>query len=121
MSISRLLAIAVIFVVATVAWFTLGASILARTGEFDGRLSQEVAQLWGGRHQQQAPDVWVNRPRLVTEQVADTVWHALQDDRFLVLPHEEVADYYGFRATDTDGWLEGMRRIQTRLDEAGGA
>ena len=71
MSISRLLAIAVIFVVATVAWFTLSASILARTGEFDGRLSQQVAQLWGGRHQQQAPEVWVNRPRQVTEQVAD--------------------------------------------------
>jgi NAD(P)-dependent dehydrogenase (short-subunit alcohol dehydrogenase family) len=58
---------------------------------------------------------------LEPEQVADTVWHALQDDRFLVLPHEEVADYYGFRASNTDGWLEGMRRIQTRLDEAGGA
>jgi NAD(P)-dependent dehydrogenase (short-subunit alcohol dehydrogenase family) len=58
---------------------------------------------------------------LEPEQVADTVWHALQDDRFLVLPHEEVADYYGFRATNTDGWLAGMRRIQTRLDEAGGA
>jgi NAD(P)-dependent dehydrogenase (short-subunit alcohol dehydrogenase family) len=58
---------------------------------------------------------------LEPEQVADTVWHALQDDRFLVLPHEEVAEYYGFRATNTDGWLAGMRRIQTRLDEAGGA
>jgi hypothetical protein len=71
MSIPRLLAIAAIFVFATIGWFTLGASILARTGEFDGRLSKEVAQLWGGRHQQQAPDVWVNRPRQVTEQVAD--------------------------------------------------
>jgi hypothetical protein len=71
MSISRLLAIAAIFVFATIAWFTLGASILARTGEFDGRLSKEVAQLWGGRQQQQAPEVWVHRPRQVTEQVAD--------------------------------------------------
>ena len=71
MSISRLLAIAAIFVIATLAWFSLGASILARTGEFDGRLSKEVAQLWGGRHQQRAPEVWVNRPRQVTEQVAD--------------------------------------------------
>ena len=53
---------------------------------------------------------------LEPEQVADTVWHALQDDRFLILPHAAVADYYALRATDTDRWLAGMRKIQTRLD-----
>jgi NAD(P)-dependent dehydrogenase (short-subunit alcohol dehydrogenase family) len=57
---------------------------------------------------------------LEPEQVADHVWHALQDDRFLILPHEGVADYYSFRATNTDGWLAGMRRIQAKLDEASG-
>ena len=73
MSISRLLAIAAIFVFATLAWFTLGTSIVARTGEFDSRLGQEVAQLWGGEHRQVAPRVWVERPRQVTEQVSDGV------------------------------------------------
>lgn len=53
---------------------------------------------------------------LEPEQVADTVFHALQDDRFLILPHPEVAKYYAFRATNTDGWLAGMRKIQRRLD-----
>lgn len=53
---------------------------------------------------------------LEPEQVADTVWHALQDDRFLILPHAEVADYYALRATDTDRWLAGMRKLQSRLD-----
>jgi hypothetical protein len=57
---------------------------------------------------------------LEPEQVADTVFHALQDDRFLILPHPEVADYYAFRATNTDGWLAGMRKIQRRLDGAEG-
>ena len=71
MSISRLLAIAAIFVFATLAWFTLGASIVARTGEFDSRLGQQVAQLWGGEHRQVAPRVWVERPRQVTEEVKD--------------------------------------------------
>ena len=71
MSISRLLAIAAIFVFATLAWFTLGASIVARTGEFDARLGQQVAQLWGGEHRQVAPRVWVQRPRQVTEEVKD--------------------------------------------------
>src|SRR5688572_8612741 len=71
MSIPRLLAIAAIFVFATLAWFTLGASIVARTGEFDARLGQQVAQLWGGEHRQVAPRAWVQRPRQVTEEVKD--------------------------------------------------
>jgi NAD(P)-dependent dehydrogenase (short-subunit alcohol dehydrogenase family) len=53
---------------------------------------------------------------LEPEQVADTVWHALQDDRFLILPHAEVADYYKLRASDTDRWLAGMRKLQAKLD-----
>jgi len=55
---------------------------------------------------------------LEPEQVADTVWHALQDDRFLILPHPEVAQYYALRATDPDRWLAGMRKLQARLDDA---
>lgn len=58
---------------------------------------------------------------LEPEQVADTVFHALQDDRFLILPHPEVAEYYALRATDTDRWLAGMRKIQRRLDGQTGA
>src|SRR5688572_14849774 len=71
MSIPRLLAIAAIFVFATLAWFALGASIVARTGEFDSRLGQEVAQLWGGEHRQVAPRAWVERPRQVTDRVSE--------------------------------------------------
>lgn len=69
MSVSRLLAIATIFVLATVAWIALGTSIVARTGEFDSRLRQEVTRLWGGEHVQVAPAVWVERSREVTERV----------------------------------------------------
>ena len=73
MSIPRLLAISAIFILATLAWFALGASIVARTGEFDSRLGQEVAQLWGGEHRQVAPRAWVERPRQVTDQVSEGV------------------------------------------------
>src|SRR5262245_43515923 len=45
----------------------LGGSVFQRTGEFDGRLAQEVAQLWGGRHDQHAPTVAIARPRVATE------------------------------------------------------
>jgi NAD(P)-dependent dehydrogenase (short-subunit alcohol dehydrogenase family) len=57
---------------------------------------------------------------LEPEQVAETVWQALQDDRFLILPHPEVQGYYEFRASQTDRWLRGMRKLQDRIDEAKG-
>jgi NAD(P)-dependent dehydrogenase (short-subunit alcohol dehydrogenase family) len=56
---------------------------------------------------------------LEPEQVAETVWQALQDNRFLVLPHPEVKSYYQFRATNTERWLDGMGKLQRRLDQAG--
>lgn len=54
---------------------------------------------------------------LTPEQVADAWVASLADDRFLVLPHPEVAGYYTARAQDTDRWLAGMRKLQVRLDE----
>ncbi|SNR35457.1 Short-chain dehydrogenase [Haloechinothrix alba] len=50
------------------------------------------------------------------ERVAECLWDALHDDRFLVLPHAEVADYYAKRAADTDRWLSGMRRMQGHIE-----
>lgn len=55
---------------------------------------------------------------LSPEDVAQAWVDSLADDRFLVLPHPEVGDYYRARASDTDRWLRGMRRIQHHLDEA---
>lgn len=52
------------------------------------------------------------------EDVADTVVEAIGDDRFLILPHTEVAGFYAGRAADTDRWLAGMRRIQSAIDVA---
>ena len=69
MTTPRLFAIGFILVVATFAWFALGASVTARSGEFDGRLASEVVQLWGGPHRQLAPAVFVERERQVQEQV----------------------------------------------------
>jgi NAD(P)-dependent dehydrogenase (short-subunit alcohol dehydrogenase family) len=53
---------------------------------------------------------------LSPEQVADAWMSSLADDRFLVLPHPEVAGYYAARAQDTDRWLAGMRRLQDKVD-----
>lgn len=49
-------------------------------------------------------------------EVANVWVESLEDDRFLVLPHPEVADYYLSRARDTDRWLRGMRRLQAKVD-----
>jgi NAD(P)-dependent dehydrogenase (short-subunit alcohol dehydrogenase family) len=57
-----------------------------------------------------------NHSALTPEQVADAVWQALGHDRFLILPHPEVHEFYQRRAADTDAWLRGMNRLQQRLD-----
>jgi NAD(P)-dependent dehydrogenase (short-subunit alcohol dehydrogenase family) len=44
-------------------------------------------------------------------EVADIVVEGLRDERFLILPHPEVATFEQRRATDRDRWLAGMRRL----------
>jgi hypothetical protein len=65
-------AIGFIYCCAAIAWFTLGSSVVERTGEKNAQLATEVAQLWGGRHNQVAPDTWFEQPRAVVEQVQET-------------------------------------------------
>lgn len=56
------------------------------------------------------------RPGAVApEAVADLVVEAIRDERFLVLPHPEVADYELRRASDRDRWLAGMRKMWRAL------
>jgi NAD(P)-dependent dehydrogenase (short-subunit alcohol dehydrogenase family) len=44
---------------------------------------------------------------------------AIRDERFLVLPHPEVATYVERKAADRDRWLAGMRRFQSALHPDG--
>jgi NAD(P)-dependent dehydrogenase (short-subunit alcohol dehydrogenase family) len=48
---------------------------------------------------------------LEPEQVADDVVKGLEAERFLILPHGEVAEYVRRKAADPDRWLRGMRRL----------
>jgi hypothetical protein len=66
------MAIGLIYLCTAIAWSTLGASVVGRTGESDAKLTKEVAQLWGGRHNQIAPQTSLLRPRRVTETVQET-------------------------------------------------
>lgn len=51
--------------------------------------------------------------------VAAICLDAIREERFLVLPHPEVATYVQRKATDRDRWLAGMRRFQTALHPDG--
>jgi len=55
------------------------------------------------------------------EQLAETVIEGLRDERFLILPHPEVAEYFRRKGDDYDRWLRGMRRLQSRVMGGGAA
>ncbi|MEU1469717.1 SDR family oxidoreductase [Streptomyces sp. NPDC005761] len=53
------------------------------------------------------------------EDVAEALFDAMAADRFLVLPHPEVAGYYEARAKDTDHWLGNMNHLQRKWEGVG--
>jgi NAD(P)-dependent dehydrogenase (short-subunit alcohol dehydrogenase family) len=54
---------------------------------------------------------------LEPEEVAEAVVEAIGEERFLVLPHPEVLEYFRRKADDYDRWLRGMRRLRARYDQ----
>jgi len=57
MTVGRLFAIALIFGCISIAWIALGGSVAMRTNTGYDALGNEVSELWGGPHVQQAPSV----------------------------------------------------------------
>jgi NAD(P)-dependent dehydrogenase (short-subunit alcohol dehydrogenase family) len=54
---------------------------------------------------------------LTVEEVADAVVAGLAEERFLILPHPEVAGYEQRRAQDRDRWLAAMRAMAAKAGE----
>jgi NAD(P)-dependent dehydrogenase (short-subunit alcohol dehydrogenase family) len=52
---------------------------------------------------------------LEPDAVADIVFQGLLDERFLILPHPEVGEYFRRKADDYDRWLNGMRRLRANI------
>jgi NAD(P)-dependent dehydrogenase (short-subunit alcohol dehydrogenase family) len=48
---------------------------------------------------------------LTAEQVAGEVVATMRDEKFLVLPHPEVAKYFQAKGQDYDRWLGGMQKL----------
>jgi NAD(P)-dependent dehydrogenase (short-subunit alcohol dehydrogenase family) len=53
------------------------------------------------------------------EDVAEALFAGMAQDRFLILPHPEVADFYQARAAGPERWLGGMNRIQRAWEATG--
>jgi NAD(P)-dependent dehydrogenase (short-subunit alcohol dehydrogenase family) len=50
------------------------------------------------------------------EDVADALFAGIADDRFLILPHPEVAAYYQARAAEPGRWIAGMNKLQQKWE-----
>ena len=53
------------------------------------------------------------------EVVAEAVVRGMETETFLILPHPQVLEYLGRKASDRDRWIKGMQRLQQRLEEPG--
>ena len=52
---------------------------------------------------------------LEPDDVAETVYQHIVAEKFLILPHAEVATYEERKVTDRDRWIAGMQRLQSRI------
>ncbi|MEU7645524.1 SDR family oxidoreductase [Streptomyces huasconensis] len=63
-----------------------------------------------------AGDLVLTPTAIEPEDVADALFAGMAEDRFLILPHPEVAAYYEARAATPDKWLTGMNSIQQKWE-----
>lgn len=76
---------------------------------------QAVRTNIGGNHRDPSAIPQFREGTLEPEEVADIVLAALAENRFLILPHPEVAIYEQRRAGDRERWLKGMRKVQASM------
>ncbi|MFF3847604.1 SDR family oxidoreductase [Streptomyces sp. NPDC002328] len=68
-----------------------------------------------------AGDLVLKPTAIEPKDVADALFQGIDEDRFLILPHPEVAGYYGARAADPDHWLSNMNHLQRKWEAASAA
>jgi len=61
------------------------------------------------------PENFLIEGSVSAEEVAEAAIQGMAEERFLILPHPEVAEYFGRKAQDYDRWLRGMRRLQRQV------
>lgn len=65
-----------------------------------------------------AGDLVLQPTAIEPAEVADALFAGMAEDRFLILPHPEVAEYYQARAAHPDKWLGGMNRLQRAWEDS---
>ncbi|MFF9393962.1 SDR family oxidoreductase [Streptomyces griseoluteus] len=65
-----------------------------------------------------AGDLVLQPTAIEPAEVADALFAGMAEDRFLILPHPEVAEYYQARAAQPDKWLGGMNRLQRAWEDS---
>ncbi len=65
-----------------------------------------------------AGDLVLQPTAIEPDAVADALFAGMAEDRFLILPHPEVAEYYQARAAHPDKWLGGMNRLQRAWEDS---
>ncbi|MET7652980.1 MULTISPECIES: SDR family oxidoreductase [unclassified Streptomyces] len=65
-----------------------------------------------------AGDLVLKPTAIEPQDVADALFKGMAEDRFLILPHPEVAAYYQLRAADPDRWLTNMNHLQQKWETA---
>ncbi len=65
-----------------------------------------------------AGDLVLKPTAIEPKDVADALFKGIEEDRFLILPHPEVAGYYQARAADPDRWLTNMNHLQQKWEAA---
>jgi NAD(P)-dependent dehydrogenase (short-subunit alcohol dehydrogenase family) len=63
-----------------------------------------------------AGDLILAETAIEPEDVADSLFEAMEKQRFLVLPHAETAGFYAARAAEPDHWIGGMNKMQRKLE-----
>lgn len=58
------------------------------------------------------PGKFLRETAVEPEQVAESVIRGLEEEKFLILPHAIVAEYFRHKANDYERWLRGMRKLQ---------
>jgi NAD(P)-dependent dehydrogenase (short-subunit alcohol dehydrogenase family) len=66
-----------------------------------------------------AGDLVLTPTAIDPQDVADALFDGIDNDRFLILPHPEVAGFYQARAADPDRWLTNMNHIQQKWETTG--
>ena len=61
------------------------------------------------------PNSFLLPEAITAEDCADAVVEALETEKFLILPHREVADYIVKKAENSDRWMHAMRKIRTAV------